>query len=75
MLNVDFIEDVQLLTGGFGAEYGNCLSSVVDIRYREGKAIEDMAGYVVRNPTPRPRQTQDAFLRTLREPRARRARS
>ena len=36
MLNVDFIKDVELLTGGFGAEYGDHLSSVVDIRYREG---------------------------------------
>ncbi len=36
MLNIGFVEDVQVLTGGFGAEYGNRLSSIVDIKYREG---------------------------------------
>lgn len=36
ILNVDFIDDLRLLVGGFGARYGSRLSSVVDIRYREG---------------------------------------
>ncbi len=36
MVNLDFVEDVQLLTGGFGPRYGGRLSSIVDIRWREG---------------------------------------
>ena len=36
MLNMDFIENVEVFTGGFGAAYGNKLSSVFDITYREG---------------------------------------
>jgi len=36
MLNLDFVENVEVFTGGFGAAYGNKLSSVFDIAYREG---------------------------------------
>jgi len=36
MLNMDFIENVEVFTGGFGAAFGNRLSSVFDIAYREG---------------------------------------
>lgn len=36
MLNMDFVENVEVFTGGFGAAYGNKLSSVFDIAYREG---------------------------------------
>jgi hypothetical protein len=36
MLNMDFVENVEVFTGGFGAAYGNKLSSVFDITYREG---------------------------------------
>jgi hypothetical protein len=36
MLNMDFIENVEVFTGGFGAAYGNKLSSVFNIAYREG---------------------------------------
>jgi hypothetical protein len=36
MLNMDFIESLQMYTGGFDAAYGNRLSSIVDIAYREG---------------------------------------
>jgi hypothetical protein len=36
MLNMDFIENIEVFTGGFGAAYGNKLSSVFDIAYREG---------------------------------------
>ncbi|MFC2157790.1 carboxypeptidase regulatory-like domain-containing protein [Acidobacteriota bacterium] len=36
MLNMDFIESVQIFTGGFDASYGNRLSSILDIGYREG---------------------------------------
>jgi len=35
-LNMDFIESLTILTGGFDASYGNRLSSILDIRYREG---------------------------------------
>ena len=36
LLNVDFIQDVTFYSGGFSALYGDKLSSVMDIRFREG---------------------------------------
>lgn len=36
IINVDFLEDVSFLTGGFSAEYGNRLSSIVDMKFRDG---------------------------------------
>jgi len=36
MLNIDFIERLDIYTGGFDASYGNRLSSIIDIGYREG---------------------------------------
>jgi hypothetical protein len=36
MLNMDFIEGLEISTGGFDASYGNRLSSIIDIRFREG---------------------------------------
>jgi outer membrane receptor for ferrienterochelin and colicin len=38
MLNIDFIDNVDLYTSGFSSAYGDRLSSVVDIRLREGNA-------------------------------------
>ncbi len=37
MLNVAFIDSVTLYAGAFPSEYGDRLSSVMDIRFREGK--------------------------------------
>jgi hypothetical protein len=36
MINVKFIDDVNFSTGGFSSHYGDRLSSVLDIRFREG---------------------------------------
>ena len=36
MINVKFISDVNFYTGGFSARYGDYLSSVLDIKFREG---------------------------------------
>ncbi len=36
MLNMRFINRVDFFTGGFDASYGNRLSSIIDIGYREG---------------------------------------
>ncbi|MBL8015966.1 MAG: TonB-dependent receptor [Ignavibacteria bacterium] len=36
MINVKFIDDVKFSTGGFSARYGDKLSSVMDIKFREG---------------------------------------
>ncbi len=36
IINLDFIRDVDFLTGGFSAKYGDKLSSVLNIRLREG---------------------------------------
>ena len=40
LLNVDFIQDVQFHSGGFSPIYGNRLSSVMDISFREGNRDE-----------------------------------
>ncbi len=40
LLNVDLIRDVNFSAGGFGAEYGDKLSSVMEIEYREGNREE-----------------------------------
>lgn len=36
IFNVDLINNVDLITGGFSAKYGDRLSSVINIEYREG---------------------------------------
>jgi hypothetical protein len=40
MVNVDFIQDVRFHSGGFSAAYGDRLSSVMDISFREGNRNE-----------------------------------
>ncbi|HDQ44802.1 MAG TPA: TonB-dependent receptor [bacterium] len=40
LVNVDFIEDVTFLAGGFPAQYGDRLSAVMDITFREGNRKE-----------------------------------
>ncbi len=36
ILNVDFIEDVNFNCGGFTADYGSKLSSIMNVKFREG---------------------------------------
>jgi len=36
MINIDLVDDVQFSAGGFPAQYGNKMSSVMDIAIREG---------------------------------------
>ncbi|GIX07606.1 MAG: hypothetical protein KatS3mg115_2009 [Candidatus Poribacteria bacterium] len=36
LLNLDFLRDAQFYTGAFPARYGGKLSSVLDVRFREG---------------------------------------
>ncbi len=40
LLNVDFIKDVNFFTGVFPASYGNTLSSVMELYFREGNRDE-----------------------------------
>lgn len=40
MVNVDFIQDVNFYTGGFSSLYGDKLSSIMDIVFREGNRDE-----------------------------------
>jgi hypothetical protein len=40
LVNVDFIRDVHFSTGGFSSMYGDKLSSVMDITFREGNPDE-----------------------------------
>jgi len=44
MVNVDLIEDIRFSTGGFPANYGDKLSSVMDISMREGDKDRTVAG-------------------------------
>ncbi len=41
LLNVDLIEDVKFLAGGFPAAYGDRLSAIMDITLREGRQDRD----------------------------------
>ena len=61
LLNLDFIEDVDFYLGGFSAIYGDRLSSIMDIRFREGNRDEfdiqldlNMGGFgaVMEGPLP-----------------------
>jgi hypothetical protein len=61
VLNVDFIDDVTFYTGGFSAAYGDRLSSIIDIKFREGNKEEidkqldmSMAGFggILEGPLP-----------------------
>jgi len=36
IVNALFIEDVNFFTGGYSARYGNRMSSIIDIKFREG---------------------------------------
>ena len=36
LINLDFVESLEISTGGFDASYGDRLSSIIDIRFREG---------------------------------------
>lgn len=47
MVNVDLIEDIRFSTGGFPAQYGDKLSSVMDISLREGDKERMLAGNVL----------------------------
>ena len=40
LLNVDFIEDVRFYSGGFSSKYGDRLSSIMDITFRQGNRNE-----------------------------------
>lgn len=40
LINVDFIDDVSFYTGGFSAAFGDRLSSITDIKLREGNRDE-----------------------------------
>ncbi len=40
LLNVDFIRDVRFYSGGFSSIYGDRMSSIMDISFREGNRIE-----------------------------------
>ncbi|MCW8816768.1 MAG: TonB-dependent receptor, partial [Ignavibacteriaceae bacterium] len=41
ILNIDFVKNIDVYTGGFGAVYGDKLSSILDIKYREGNRSEN----------------------------------
>lgn len=61
ILNIDFVDNVDFLTSGFSSAYGDRLSSVVDIRFKEGsdektggKAFLSFAGFGADGEGPLP---------------------
>jgi len=40
LVNVDFIQEVSFSAGGFGARYGDRLSAIMDLKFREGNREE-----------------------------------
>jgi len=38
-LNVDAIEELEVITGGFNAEYGQAMSGIINIRIKEGSEV------------------------------------
>ncbi len=44
MFNPDVVSDVNLITGGFPAKYGDRLSAVLDVTNREGNTSRDVSG-------------------------------
>lgn len=40
LLNIDYVKDIDVYSGGFSSQYGDRLSSVLDIKYREGNREE-----------------------------------
>jgi hypothetical protein len=51
VFNLDLVEKIDIMTGGFSAEYGDRMSSVLNLTYREGKtdAIHGSAGVSLTN--------------------------
>ena len=47
VFNIDAIQNVDLIKGGFPARYGNRLSSVVDVRMKEGNRLEKKTSYSI----------------------------
>ncbi|MFH1686854.1 MAG: TonB-dependent receptor [bacterium] len=45
LLNVEYVRDVEFSAGGFPARYGNRLSSIVNVRLREGSRTDWNAGF------------------------------
>ena len=45
IFNMDLLSNVNLITGGYTARYGDKMSSVLNIKYREGRP-EDFAGKI-----------------------------
>ena len=81
LFNIDLIKDIEFHPGGFSAVYGNTLSSVTDVRLREGSR-EDVdvqldlnmggAGGIVEGPLARGRGSwlfsfRNSFLNVLRD--------
>lgn len=73
LLNVDFIRDVHFHSGGFSPLYGDTLSSVMDIRFREGNRDEpefqlglDMMGVRAVSEGPLPKKAGSWMLSARR---------
>ena len=69
ILSIDFIDNVDFLVSGFSARYGDRLSSVVDIRFRDGnpdafcgKAFLSFAGFGAMAESPLPSQSGSWML-------------
>lgn len=73
MINVDFLNDVDFSAGGFPVKYGDRLSSIMDIKYRDGDKNNltgkfDLgiagAGFIVEGPI---QQGESSYLFSARK--------
>lgn len=72
LVNVDFIQDVNFSAGGFSAAYGDKLSSITNIKFREGNSEEidaqldlSMTGFGIAAEGPLP-QKKGSYLFSVR---------
>ncbi len=70
LINVDFVKDITFHSGGFSPIYGDRLSAVMDINYREGDKKNyngqlnlTMAGWEHRLKAPLPTKKETSFSR------------
>lgn len=73
MIDSDVIENVRFYTGGWGAEYGDRLSSIIEIQLREGNPDEfdgkldaDLTGFALMLECPLPHHRGAGFTSVRR---------
>ena len=42
-VNADAIEELEIVTGGYSAEYGQAMSGIINIKLKEGVTVEGLS--------------------------------